>query len=441
MPEDAETTPLATPFKPQDDGFVFPLYEPTQATDIHVRYDFTFGARIQVDKDAPGPVRVTLFDMDTGNVLHDSRVKPGYGVGCSKKYYIRYRVEFRDPETGRLLHSHDMSLEGRDVLVQMPYKGALGDSIAWFSALVEFQKRTQAGVHVLMPPFVQAIFQDQYPELVFETPESARNGRYYAAYYLGLYFHGDLDWQPHDFRLLSLPGTAGSILGMDDFEPVPPKTRARTSPVKGRYAVVATQASNHAKHWCNPQGWRLVISNLLSRGYRVLCIDRDHEMGVDDTWHHIPWGVEDWTGNRPLQERIDLISGADFFVGLSSGLSWLAWCCNVPLVLISGICMPFGEFQTPYRVQNRNVCHGCWNDTRREFSHTDFMWCPVHKGTPRAYECTKAISARMVLSAIDRIPGVLKANAASSVTVETPKESGNDTEDMARQLGPGAGQQ
>lgn len=439
MPEDAETTAPATPFKPNDDGFVFPTYEPTQTTDIHVRYDFNFGARIQVDRDAHDPVHIALFDADTGNVLHSSVVKPGYGVGCSKKYYIRYRLEARTPN-GTLLDTHEMSLEGKDVLVQMPYKGALGDSIAWFAAAVAFQQRMKAKVHILMPPFVQDIFQAQYPELVFETLESAKAGRYYATYYLGLYFHGDLDWQPHDFRLLSLPGTAGSILGMDDFEPVPPKTRARTSPVKGRYVVVATQASNHAKHWCNPQGWRLVIANLLARGYRVLCIDRDHEVGVDDVWHHMPWGVEDWTGNRPLQERVDIISGADFFIGLSSGLSWLAWCCHVPVVLISGICMPFGEFQTPYRVQNRNVCHGCWNDTRREFSHTDFMWCPVHKGTPRAYECTKAISARMVLNAIERIPGVLPVNAAPSMTAK-PTDTGDDTEDMAKQRRESPGQQ
>ena len=438
MPEDASAVPLA-PVQSKDDSFVFPDYEPAIDSGVHVKFDFNIGARIQVDKDAHDPVHIALFDADTGNVLHSAVVKPGYGVGCSKKYYIRYRLEVRTPN-GTLLYTHELSLAGQNVLVQMPYKGALGDSIAWFTAVAAFADRSQAKVHVLMPPYVAELFREQYPELVFETPETARKGRFYATYCLGLFFHGDTDWQPHDFRLVSLAGTAAAILGMEDFEEKPPKVRARPSPVKGRYVVVATQASNHAKHWCNPQGWRLVIGNLLARGYRVLCIDREHEVGVDDVWHHMPWGVEDWTGNRPLQERVDVIAGADFFIGLSSGLSWLAWCCGVPLVLISGICMPFGEFRTPYRVQNRCVCHGCWNDTRYEFSHTDFMWCPVHKGTPRAYECTKAISARMVLDAIRRIPGVLGVNAGASVTTE-PTDKGNDTEDMAQQRGEGPRQQ
>ena len=38
----------------------------------------------------------------------------------------------------------------------------------------------------------------------------------------------------------------------------------------------------------------------------------------------IPYGAEDFTGRRPLQERIDLLYHADFFIGLSSGLSWVA---------------------------------------------------------------------------------------------------------------------
>ena len=38
--------------------------------------------------------------------------------------------------------------------------------------------------------------------------------------------------------------------------------------------------------------------------------------------------AQDFTGDRPLQERIDLIKDADMFLGLSSGLSWLAWCCS-----------------------------------------------------------------------------------------------------------------
>jgi autotransporter strand-loop-strand O-heptosyltransferase len=53
-------------------------------------------------------------------------------------------------------------------------------------------------------------------------------------------------------------------------------------------------------------------------------------------FYHIPHGVEDETGDRPLQERARWLRHADFFIGLSSGLSWLAWAVGTPVVMISG---------------------------------------------------------------------------------------------------------
>jgi DNA-binding transcriptional MerR regulator len=57
----------------------------------------------------------------------------------------------------------------------------------------------------------------------------------------------------------------------------------------------------------------------------VLCIDRQAHHGQGFVWNHIPYGAEDFTGDIPLQERVDLLRHASFFIGLASGLSWLAW--------------------------------------------------------------------------------------------------------------------
>ena len=131
-------------------------------------------------------------------------------------------------------------------------------------------------------------------------------------------------------------------------------------------------------------------------------------VGAGLFWNHIPYGAEDFTGNKPLQERVDLIKDADFFIGLSSGLSWIAWCCNVPVVMISGFTAPENEFYTPYRVINYQVCHSCWNDSRSEFDHSDMMWCPRHKNTERHFECTRAITGTQVINMIKTIPAFQK---------------------------------
>ena len=167
--------------------------------------------------------------------------------------------------------------------------------------------------------------------------------------------------------------------------------------------MIAAQASSQCKYWNNPSGWREVVAHLKSQGYRVLCIDRTTEYGTDHVWNHIPYGSEDFTGDLPLQERIDLIKDAGMFIGLSSGLSWLAWCCRVPVVLISGFTDPVNEFATPYRVHNAAVCHGCWNDMRCDFNHFDFLWCPRKKEARDKFECTRAITSKMVIDRISKL--------------------------------------
>jgi FkbM family methyltransferase len=104
-----------------------------------------------------------------------------------------------------------------------------------------------------------------------------------------------------------------------------------------------------------------------------------------------------------LSERIALLRHADFFIGLSSGLAWLAWSCRIPVILISGFSLPICEFHTPYRVYSTHGCAGCWDEIAVNFDHRDFFWCPHHKGTERQYECTRLITGKQVIGHIDRL--------------------------------------
>ena len=138
-------------------------------------------------------------------------------------------------------------------------------------------------------------------------------------------------------------------------------------------------------------------------GYRVLCVDRERVTMHGLHGSTIPYGAEDYTGDRPLEERLDLISGAEFFMGLPSGLSWLAWGAGVPVVMIVGFTMPGTEFATPYRVQQFHTCHSCTNDQRNEHHYEDFGACPHHRGTDREFECTRCITPDFVKDTIRRL--------------------------------------
>lgn len=385
--------------------FVYPAYQPVVEGLDGLRLDFSHGARVAFPESFPEGRRLVILDEDSGTCLCDAPIKPGSCLETTKKYYLRYRVMIGDTASSTIIWSHTLDLKDRDVLVQMPYEGAIGDSIAWFSVVERFQKQHSCRLHLLLPPKFRELFEPCYPDIHFVTYDEAKELRPYASYYLAVFFKGDEDWQPLDFRFCGLAETAGRILGLRDLSNIHPRVRIGPRTIHEPYVCIGTVGSANAKCWNNPHGWIGLVEYLKSCGYRVLCIDKERVNGCGDVWRTIPYGAEDFTGDRPLQERVDLIGHADFFVGLTSGLSWLAWCTGVPVVMIVGITSHIGDFGTPYLVQSRIACHGCWNDPRCDFDHHDFLWCPRHKGTPRAYECTRSISVRMVADVISRIPG------------------------------------
>ena len=115
--------------------------------------------------------------------------------------------------------------------------------------------------------------------------------------------------------------------------------------------------------------------------------------------NYIPKGAIDKTGSFPLEIRMSQIYNSEFFIGLGSGLSWLAWALSKPVVLISGFSKPFAEFETPYRIINESVCNGCWNDASLKFDKSDWMWCPRNKN----FECSSKITPEMVIEKISTL--------------------------------------
>jgi len=251
------------------------------------------------------------------------------------------------------------------------------------------------------------LLRDAHPKITFLTHEEVKPDNYYATYSMGLFFDDkDHVFQPCDFRHVGLHRTAGYILGVDATEMSPRiVVTDDTPPIAEPYVCIAVQSTTQSKYWNNPAGWREIVAFLKEAGYRVICIDQKPTHGTGLVWNHIPNGVEDETGDRPLQERARWLKHAKFFVGLSSGLSWLAWAVGTPVVMISGFSHPTNEFETPYRVINYHACNSCWNDVRVRFDHKDFLWCPRHKDTPRQFECTRLITVDHVKATLQRIPG------------------------------------
>jgi len=414
-PESSATAPVVpgmqdrpAPVVPGDKSpYPLPAAVPTQEGPLGIRFDFNNGCRVVLPENAR-PWRVRLSDLDTGNVLFDAPMQGGGGVVSSKRYYVRFRIEVWSGE--ELVLNHEHTTKDHDILIQLPI-GTLGDTMGWFPYVAKFQeKHTGSRVSCAMADKLIPLFRDSYPAITFVNHEGVKPETYYATYSLGLFFDDkDFTFQPCDFRYVGLHRTAGYILGVDPTEVAPKLSLTDDSrPIDEPYVCVAVQSTTQAKYWNHPDGWRQIVQFLKDAGYRVVCIDQKPAHGHGLAWNNIPNGCEDLTGDHPIQERARYLKHCDFFIGLSSGLSWLAWAAGCPVVMISGFTHPLNEFATPHRVINYHTCNSCWNDPHHKFDHQDFMWCPRHKDTPRQFECTRLITVDQVKAAIRTVPQFAK---------------------------------
>ena len=361
---------------------------------IHV--DFISGIRLGVPENTEA-FRYKFSDADTGEV-YDSSVASGEErktyYYTRRKFFTRWTVELY--RNGKWYFKHTFDARGKHVFIDLSF-GALGDSVAWLPAAVRFFAKWQCKGIVCMKPEHIEMFRECYPEIQFVTPSDETTNmstRCYARYGVAVFGYGADDLEVLDFRFNNLIRHAEMILGMEP-DNAPPKITTGSGEIPNElagkpYVCIATRASRSCKEYHFKNGWKIICDRLKERGFIPVCIDGDN-INIPEE------GAADMTGMRPLAERVTLLRGASFFIGLPSGLSWLAWACGIPVILISGFTDSYVEFDTPYRVSPPpGVCHGCWGT--RDHRNSDFDVCVAG----RENECTKSITPYMVLAACDR---------------------------------------
>lgn len=363
---------------------------------IHV--DFVSGVRIGIPAKTPSFL-FKITDADTGEeydtgVLEGKPDEKTY-LYTKRKYFSRWRVELY--RGGKWFFNHVFDARGKTVFIDLSF-GALGDTAAWLPAAVRFFQKWECRGIVCMRPEHIELYQECYPEIKFVPPSEETTElaiRCYARYGVAVYGYGQNDYEVIDFRENNLIRHAEMILGMDaDNRPpkisegkgeIPPELAGKP------YVCIATRASRYCKEWHYKDGWKILCDRLKARGFIPVCIDGDN-INMPET------GTLDDTGMKPLPYRLKVIRGASFFIGLPSGLSWIAWACGKPVVLISGFTDSYVEFDTPYRVSPPpGVCHGCWGtcDHRKERFETCFH--------DIGNECTTSITPDMVMAACERV--------------------------------------
>lgn len=375
-----------------------PIVESSKNEDTRISINFIDGAYVEILGEFDDKYQVSFVDKDKQKNVHTSILSKNTWSRTNRKWFTNWKIEIKNETTGQILqHNFDLSNKRAFIVLE---SSSLGDTLAWIPYAEEFRKKHNC--QVVVSTFHNYFFQDQYPDLQFVEPGSSVEN-VYALYRLGVFYdENGIDFNKHklDFRELSLQEIACDILGLD-YEEIRPRIKS-IEPMKSDkpYICIANHSTAQSKYWNNPTGWQELVDYVKSLGYDVYLLSREEDgyMGNKN-----PTGVMKVDG-KSLEEIGSILLGSKGFVGLGSGLSWLAWSLNVPTILISGFSEPYQEMKDVYRIINKEVCTGCF--ARHLFDKGDWNWCPDHKGTPRQFECTRQITFNMVKPTLDKMIGI-----------------------------------
>lgn len=341
-------------------------------------------------------------DRKSGRIVYQTTLAPGEWAKSNRKWWTDWHLKLLDDDEN-IVWEHIFDVRGKRVFISLE-SSSLGDNLAWFPHADVF--RQEKGAEVIVSTFQNDLFKDQYPDIEF-APKGEGVPNLYACFRMGWFYKDDTGdfnptMHPRNFREISMQETATDILGLT-FTHDRPKIKIPDSPHPfdgKKYVTIAIHGTAQAKYWNNPAGWQDIVDFLRDNGYRIVLISSEENgyMG-----NHHPKDIFHKPGRPPLEERINEIYHSELFIGIGSGLSWLAWAVGKPIIMISGFSEAYSEFSDPnvIRIINKEVCTGCFNRYRLDAG--DWNWCPDHKGTPRHFECTKMIGSYPVIKAIKKI--------------------------------------
>jgi autotransporter strand-loop-strand O-heptosyltransferase len=350
--------------------------------DYNITQHFVGQPFLEITGTSTSDFRVEFYDGPT--LIYHDNLKCNHWIKLNREYYTKWRtVVYKD---GVKVYDKLLNLEGKRVYISFD-SSSLGDTIAWMPYVEEF--RCLHNCEVVVSTFKNFLFEKEYPMLEFVTPGTNVNNLY-AMYKLGWFYNENKE--PVLPNTIPLQKAATNILGLE-YKEIKPRMEKKYRPQHpdDKYVTIATNSTAGCKFWTR-ENWQEVINYLDELGYDVI------NVSLEDNPFDRCQGLLD----KSMDSTIDCILHSAFFIGLSSGLSWLAWALEVPVIMISNFTDEEHEFKC-YRVTNNRVCHGCWNDPQYTFDKGDWDWCPVHKGTDRQFECQKSVTPNMVIKQIKKL--------------------------------------
>ena len=370
-----------------------PIKQNIMENKIQIINHFVENPFIEIKGESNSDYLIKVYD-EKNNCIYESLIKSNHWVKLNRSYYTNWRTEIY--EDGNLLYNETINLNNKRVYISFESK-SLGDTLSWMPYVEELIKKHDC--KVILSTFLNNILENQYPEIEFVSPNSMVYDLY-ALYRIGWFYNEDgvydLNRHPYDPKSQPLQKTASDILGLE-YKEIKPNIKYPRLPKKKKVGI-GIHGTAQSKYWNNPDGWQEVVNHMIGQGYEVVIYSKEEDGYMCNKHPYDTTKFKEGSLNNLIYD----MSTCEFFIGIGSGLSWLAWSIDLPVVLISGFSEKWTETNSnTYRVINDNVCHGCFNMCRLDSS--DWNWCPLLKNTDRQFECTKSITSEMVIKKINEL--------------------------------------
>ena len=340
---------------------------------------------LEITGNSDAMFEVKFFD-EHGVCHYNNKTEANRWFKLNREYFTKWQTKVW--EDGTLIYDDTLDYKGKKVFIAFD-SSSLGDTIAWMPYVLEFKKKHECDV--VVSTHKNFLFENVYPELEFVKPGSTVGG-IHGMYTIGWFY--DVNKEPEMPNTIPLQQTATNILGLK-YEEIIPRIDYKIGdrPYEGKYVTIATNSTSGCKFWTK-EGWQELINHLHELGYKIINVSKEKN----------PFKNAEQIKDTSMENTMNVIHHSEFFIGLSSGLSWLAWGMGKNIVMISNFTEPDHEFTTNCtRIVKLDVCNGCWNSPIYKFDKGDWNWCPVHKGTKKQFECHKTITSKMVIDQIQHL--------------------------------------
>jgi autotransporter strand-loop-strand O-heptosyltransferase len=173
-------------------------------------------------------------------------------------------------------------------------------------------------------------------------------------------------------------------------------------PIKSKYVCIGVHSTAQAKYWNHPGAWDELCKMLRKKGLTPVVVEKDFSFGIPGYMNQLPSKAVKKIG-MSFGEVLNYIQHAEMFIGLSSGLSWVAQGLGKPTVIISNATSKDNEYinDKTLRIYEESVCHGCFH--KYPFNSNDWLWCPIYRNDEmKRFICTKAITPESVMEQIEK---------------------------------------